>query len=549
MKFKSVSMLTGALLIAAVLGLTAGTASAITYFNIYGASAQYNLFTANSLDSSFLGTGAGGLGCTTYVGQFTTADASSAVSVATGCPTSIAPDGEVHLSYTKKASWDGVEAVGHFWDQANYGQGGNNAAWPPACPVGGVCTGSCPADNLNEHNYRWVANCAAGGCGAGNHATYTCQPIHVGASDVEPTAFSQQSTGSLLGPLDPQDSLANGVSYTQRSFLLDDGLTPGVDINFPNNSQFTYTDAIDLANYAVSGVPQPAGPIAYPFAFYVSPGVTASQCVGGTTPGQLCSTTGTGTQTYGCAGGGTCTSGLTITNLSRLQIVSLFAGKIKHWSDFGEWFTDKPVTLCMRHAGSGTHATLDLGVMQGVDGNGWGDAIVQTEQRATNVTQATLPIAYFNDQSTDIANCLNWAGNRSSVANPSGGAVDTYYSDPNGSTSQNGAIGYQDGDKSNGTYYTQVLLDGVLPNRATMRNGVYNNFWTINRMLIGDTVTSAANLTKIYQDLYAFLTNPTNITASSKGDFYGTSGELYPLKSTSLSFPDGRQTPTNAQLP
>ena len=130
-------------------------------------------------------------------------------------------------------------------------------------------------------------------------------------------------------------------------------------------------------------------PIAYPFGFYVNPGVKSFRCTyasGAANVNNFCvDDSGCG----GTAGNHTLCTAQTINNLTRLQVVALFSGVVSDWSDFGVYYPAIPVTLCMRHAGSGTSATLDYAVMN----NGWGNALYEirtTENRAASGTRHTF---------------------------------------------------------------------------------------------------------------------------------------------------------------
>ena len=57
-------------------------------------------------------------------------------------------------------------------------------------------------------------------------------------------------------------------------------------------------------------------------------------------------------------------------NITRLMAVLLFSGHIDNWNELGAGYPDQHVTLCMRHSGSGAHATLDYAVVRGGNGHG-----------------------------------------------------------------------------------------------------------------------------------------------------------------------------------
>lgn len=464
-----------------------GAAQAATYVNIYGASAQYNFWTnyAPALLAN--------LGCAVNVTKYTTSDGKSQVAVGTGCSEALSSDdgtsdGYIYLSYSNKASWDAIDAVLGVYDSDNNG-GGNRDS-----------TGTTCADNQ-----RPVATCVHSACGA--NATYACQIITIGTSDVEGGVFTQLSNGTQFGPLDPSDTAISRVF---------------------NNGAGIDDSALKKIKYMVGSttIINPEAPLAYPFAFYVNPGVTAYRCgtSASTNPNKFCVDDA---NCGGTAGSHTLCTAQTINNLTRLQIVALFSGGIGDWSDFGVYYPAKPVTLCMRHAGSGTSATLDWGI---VEGNGWGTGLVQTEQRVCGSAGCTggLPYVYFNAGTGDLQNCMKWADGQSFSG------ADTL--DPSQS---GGAIGYMDADNANNTHYVQIKYNGAWASRITMHDGIYDNFWTINRMYVPAGLTTAQ--VSIYNTILTALKTPGNITnatvGGTRGNYYGSSTELNFGKGSSISYP------------
>jgi ABC-type phosphate transport system substrate-binding protein len=145
-----------------------------------------------------------------------------------------------------------------------------------------------------------------------------------------------------------------------------------------------------------------------------------------------------------------------IDNLSRMMALLLFSGKIKNWQDFGPWYPDLNVALCMRHGGSGTHGTLDTRVMRG-------DLGLLTTTRAFAENDPTgeaanffqLPIAWHYKSSTTLTeDCVE------------------YY---------DGGVGYVDADKVVDNDFTSAVHhipfhEGVEPFRMKIYMGEYP-FW------------------------------------------------------------------------
>lgn len=550
----------------------AGTANAATFINLYGASAQFN-FWAN-YGCTYLTTVVGCGGCT---GPYVTADGNSGVSVGTACPgalagddnypitSSAAPAGQylpdvansfdggsnpsapsayvtvtgyapvttaasepntIYFSYSSKASWDGVDSILGLYDEGN--NGFNNP-----------CSDTAGANGINTA-YRPVATCdnKAGNCNnpGTTHkgsAKYVCQQIQIGTSDVEAAAFTQGSVGTIFGPLDPGDA------QITRSFN-------GIDVSgLPgkgNGGKTGYkADANSIKNGAVPVNPET--PLAYPFSFYVNPGVKNYRCNSsstGTFNGQptvdslcyddtWCDSTGVAGEGGLNGTAGTFCTAQTIDNLTRLQAVALYSNHIADWSDFGTSFWPAhPVTLCLRHAGSGTTATLDQGIMEM---NGYGTQLVGSEARTTG---GVAPYVYFNDQTGDMKNCLNWAHG------------DAVGGDALPAAAKDGAVGYMDSDNGNQPEYVQVKFGGVWGNRYTMHDGIYDNFWTVNRMYVPAGLSQA--VVDMYVDMYLTVNTPAKLTnanlGSTRGETYGAFSELNFDKGSSFAYPYSYAIPT-----
>jgi len=160
-------------------------------------------------------------------------------------------------------------------------------------------------------------------------------------------------------------------------------------------------------------------------------------------------------------------------NLTRSMAVLLFSGQITNWNQFGTSFPSLAVVQCMRHAGSGTHATLDYAVMEG---NGWG----ATPSALENATwdswyDNTQPTIYFNDSTGTEQSCID---------------------------SNVGAIGYYDADKADSTTHLvsgkpntiQLAYQGVYPSATAVAYGIYD-FWTIENAYYNPTQLTSDGLT------------------------------------------------------
>lgn len=206
-------------------------------------------------------------------------------------------------------------------------------------------------------------------------------------------------------------------------------------------------------------------------------------------------------------------SGTTIDNLTRMQAVLLFSGQVGNWQDFGTGYANVPVVLCLRHAGSGTHSTLDYAV---VKGNGWGGALVGYENRSddTDNYDSSMPATYFNDATGDELTCIN---------------------------GQTGAIGYADADKADFTTHLvsgksnilAIKYNGEYPSADSIKSGRYD-FWT-NEWAFKDTTLSGSNLALV-NSLLTFAADPAKIPAAETNFWVVQSGMTFE-KATDQAYP------------
>lgn len=98
-------------------------------------------------------------------------------------------------------------------------------------------------------------------------------------------------------------------------------------------------------------------------------------------------------------------TGLSVDNITRQQALLLMSGSIAKWNMFGDNYPDKRVVLCMRHAGSGTHATLDMAVMR------TDKSLATYEDASAFDALAPTPNVYFHTGSGGVMDCVNLNGN------------------------------------------------------------------------------------------------------------------------------------------
>ncbi|HYA42299.1 MAG TPA: hypothetical protein VEF34_13415 [Syntrophobacteraceae bacterium] len=503
MKSKLFRNVAQGIIVAVALLLVGGVAQADTYMNMYGTSEEANLWTGSSGLGMTLLTN---LGCTSKKSYTTITDSNNTKStlvVGGGCTGT--DGGFIFLTYTNKASWDGIDAINGVFDTANWGT--YNSTYTTLTPT----ANPCGAGNGDQRPVATAASCP-GDATSCTGIAFSCQHIQVGVSNLEEAAIIQTTQGRLKGPM--------GGAYTCRG----------------SQSQCNQTTATAAWPPYAGSSATAQQMLAYPFAIYVNPGVTSYRC-----------SSASGTTYYnnfciddsncgGTGGNHTLCIAQTIDNLSRQQIVALLSGQISNWDQFGVYYPSKPVTVCMRHAGAGTLSVLDLGVMQGsTDGKGWGWDMTTSENPVTSA--AGPPYFYFNDLQSDETNCLAWADGKTFSGQ-----------DSLPSSVKSGAIGYVDADNADvstscansplnpGSWtnvgcYQRIKYNGWLPTRITMHDGIYDSFWTVDRMYYN---TSGANAlspqqTTIMNQMISLAGNPTNLNSTTIPNqylYYASPGEL-----------------------
>lgn len=434
----------------ALIALTGTAFAAETDINIYGASAEFNFW--KTAAQSFL-TSTTGFHCTATVPAdgVPAVDAGPAHGILKGTGCTNAPTDTIVLRFSSKASYDGVLAA----------LAKNDVNADMSCGT--------TAALLNQRKMAVLPT-------DGTHtvASTSCVPVTVGASDIPAESFIQTSSGQLNGP-------AGGGAIT-RSFGTAD--LPGID-------------ASALAN-------SPMQPVKVPFGFFVNTGVTAKTCTAGRV-GDYCGTsTDCNTKVNGVSVTGTCgTTATTINNMTREMASLLFSGQISNWSQFGPAFTAQPVVLCLRHAGSGTQATMDLAVM---NNGAWGQSLVNTE--VASVSPAHPVVTWFNDGSGGEKTCI---------------------------TGASGAVGYLDADSSVGANTAGPLkYNGSYPSAYAIKNGEYD-FWADQTVYFPDTI-SANEMTAATQ-LLSYLNSDAGLTAANFFHFWAASTSMGVTKDSEAGYP------------
>jgi hypothetical protein len=522
---------------AAVFGF-AGAASAATNYqiNLYGASAQYYFW--NDAADNFLSA----KGCTPTQGQ----DSAKK----NGITYATCTNGDTYtIRYSSKASYDGILAV--KGDNSMTGAAEKCNDGDAVCaPTNGVV----PSGKAGY--YRKMSSTV------GAPGTYCCAKITVGASDVSGEAFTQESHGNLLGyaggastnrSFDGID--AAGLSYANPlvvpfGFFANNCVTktrcatpepastsPFMAIPTWYNECYDYNDGYKCVNGTCDSGPKHGNAcndirdcgvadgkskdcIGY-FACTKGSGESIFTCKGGTRNGQSCDKTNgfsqTATDCPNVALADTKCKRFPIDNVSRSMVTLIFNDQAQSWKDFGDWYEvlnttecnainnfgsgDPTITKCLRHAGSGTHATLDLAVMSG---KGWGWPLATTQYSGGNV--------WFNDGSGDEINCVN---NRA------------------------GAIGYSDCDALAGgsgiANVHEVKYQGVECRRAKIRNCEYD-FWSVQWLYWDDATVAEQGATDLVGELVSFASDANNLPEGKK-NYWAAVGEMKCTKSGDSEYP------------
>lgn len=472
---------------AALLAIAGGAHAAVNELNIYGASAQYDFWNANAVNYANKV-----LGCPllNIIGPVNNASKHGFVS-GTGCTNAtLVPTGNIEIRYSGIASAEGPLSVGKQAPlDATLLQADFKADGTAGDGLLVTSAKECVQANGERAMYK--------------SGTQTiCKAVMIGTSDVPGSALKQTSSGQKLGPMGggafSVTNLGNGVSTANL-----------------------------VGNTAV----------VVPFGFFVNAGVTAQKCTGGLIGNYCADATNNGVVTTGnsqcntkpSATDGVCGAASTITNISREQAIMIFSTQVADWSDFGAYFPSQQIQVCYRHAGSGTHSTLDFAVVN-AGGTGWGGGLPSVADPVGapgGIAAGGLPKVYFNQGSGDMLKCINGM-------------------DPTHPTGQLlGAIGYSDADAALGVAGStenvkQLAYNGFYPTRTVVRNGLYD-FYSPGMLY---TYGAPAGITA---SVIAFAKDPANIPAN-KVNYWATSDEMAASRADVTAYP-GYTGATTSMLP
>ena len=187
------------------------------------------------------------------------------------------------------------------------------------------------------------------------------------------------------------------------------------------------------------------------------------------------------------------------TNVTRLMVTSIFSGQVANWQDFSASNPDLPVVACLRHAGSGTHATLAKAIMRN-------DFPLVREQVTPAQTFGMMPVVWFNSGTSEEMNCIN---------------------------ENEGAIGYADADRSVGANTKRLYWMGASPAKANITGGIYD-FWS-NQWLYYSK-SESTQIKSLISALNSFAGNAANMPASL-GAYWAAESEMKVGKENDSTYP------------
>lgn len=461
----------------AALTLAASAAQAATYeINLYGASAQFKFWTEAapgflaeklSCPTTSVFTARNSKGDGQLDGQAIDRDAGIAVCVGTDGVGSLAAG--AGFNHTDGST--GNTMIVRYTAKASYDGvrsilGDNDTSLIPSSDA------ACGAGNRYQPSVNGNTWLPYGDANSASQedgiSQLDCLPVTVGASDVSARTFKQESKGMVKGPHD------GGVVTRHVEY--------GVNLDDPEKYPSTY----DVAQ-----------PIVVPFGFFNN----LDNPIG---------------------------------NMTRLMATSIFSGTVSNWNQFSEAgdavVFDEPMVVCLRHAGSGTAATLDAAIMRGeatlvkneaYDGLWWFNNVDPTgaswdadDQAASDRYDSNGNIkVFFNDGSSDLVRCVK---------------------------AFSGAVGYADYDKckdpssdpdSKCYKVDQMTYQGVEGVASKIRNGQYE-FWAAQYLYYKDADPANSIVKQLIQ-----YTESSDRLPESKKPFWSSTYDMKWSKSDDFAWP------------
>lgn len=210
--------------------------------------------------------------------------------------------------------------------------------------------------------------------------------------------------------------------------------------------------------------------------------------------------------------------------------MSIFTGQANNWLDFGTGYqfagaaNSNTITVCIRAAGSGSLATLDEGIIRA---NGWNGGA----HLLSGINQGGATTVWTDGTGAEMT-CVNTIS---------------------------GAIGFADADRALGmaplynsanppfaiSHYASTMpltYNGEAPTRVNIRNGIYDNFWTVEQLyqLPADNGTPVGTLAA---GLTAAAGNPASLSVTDRANYWASVDEMYQMKTSDLTYPANAVVP------
>jgi len=484
---------------AALMGMVSSAGADVYNLNIYGASAQHKFWL--NLSESFLLDAAGGE-CSDVVQD--SYDKKHGIAKGTNC----IGGNTIYIRYSSRASYDGVNAVND----------------------------GTPRDMVDETSCVTWAGPKNDSC----TALKSVQP-NLGASDVAWDAFTQSTSGYEDGninyPAGPYSAPSATVVFPSSIRASIDEFNPIVVpfAFFANNSVGKFRCVRPEIN-VTAGVTNrdnwdpenPDAHKAYPHDMWECDPTKSdaeghnpqcvghykcidSLCNGGVNSGQACTTANDCPDVIEAD---TRCEAMPLNNINHAMAGLIFSGMINNWEDFGKYYTDGKIVRCMRHAGSGTHATVD-------------DLL---KPYALKNNSVAAPISFgptwHYTSSSDLMKCvadfkgaigyadadklLDFKGIEDGCAEDAEGNPNNHLDDPDGVA---------------GAHI--MMYNGVEPTRQKIANCEYE-FWAAQHVYY-DTAEFTGTLATLRQRLEDYSSDRNNLTVGNLGNaayFWASQAEM-----------------------
>jgi len=225
---------------------------------------------------------------------------------------------------------------------------------------------------------------------------------------------------------------------------------------------------------------------------------------------------------------------LSSNDFTRQQMLLIMSGNVYNWSQFGPGYDDKKVVLCMRHAGSGTHATLDKAIMRD-------DAALPVIQALAVPYSTKKAGVLFHESSSDMMKCINDNGKYDTATTAAIGYADAdaiVASYSNGNEVKKSSAANVKRLKFNGTSEGMTAANFGTYGWSQMKNNIINGsyeFWASQWMYI-NADQEGEDTMDLYTKLTEYAAN-TTLPCPGLGCYWSTASQLHVSKSDDFAIP------------